>query len=424
MRLLSGAFTREALLSRIGGMTHAPKFVDGLVGRLLEEFGEGSRPSVKALSAWLSEDKKLRKRLRKGAVYPENMQIPAVMAPDMRAAAGWRVPAITTTGNLAHWLDLDFLELDWFSGGYGVVQTHSKLSHYHLRSLKKSSGGLRLLEVPKWRLKQVQRTVLHGIIDHIPAHPCSHGFQKKRSIMTYVKPHVGRRIVMKMDLQNYFLTIEYARVRALFHLAGYPPSVSRYLAGLCTHAVHPDAFQKGGGFAKGVSEVWRYQAAHLPQGAPSSPAIADRLLFRLDLRLHGLAKSMGMHYSRYADDMAFSSDDRAVGSKRMESVIRSVTAITSEEGFYINEHKTRVMRASQRQRLAGLVVNDVINVERSEYDLLRAILHRCVKNGLDAENRHGHPSFYQHLVGRVEFVRSTNPRRGEKLRFLLDDVKE
>jgi len=414
--LLSGPFEKEPMSLRLQIALGATRFTNSLVVRVLENFGSGSRPSIRRLGDWIEEDEKFQKKCQRGWDGLTGMMLPAEMAADMRAAAEWKVPTITTGGDLARWLDLPPEHLEWFAGEYGSAPNDSKLSHYTVSIIKKPSGGIRLLEKPKWQMKQVQRYILHGILDRIPAHSSSHGFQKKRSILTYVNPHVGKKVVIKMDLKNYFLSVEKARVRALFHLAGYPPTVSSLLAGLCSNRLESPSLPYG------LTDRWRYEFPHLPQGAPSSPALADRLLFRVDLRLDGLAQKMGLNYTRYADDLAFSTNDESMRGKRTEPLIKLVQNIIEEEGFHVNPTKTRVMHQSQRQRLAGLVINQRTNVERSAYDQIRAILYRCQQNGLEAENREEHPAFLHHLQGRVEFVRSTNRARGDKLQSMLGKV--
>jgi len=415
--ILNGAFEKVPMSSRLISAFGAPKFSDKIVRRILVSFGSGSRPSVRRIAEWLDLDRGYQKKSQKGWGAHVRVIEPAAMAPDMRVAAEWKVPSITTAGDLARWLDLPPEHADWFAGEYDAVPVDSNLSHYSLGLVKKASGGVRLLEKPKWQMKQIQRHVLHGILDHIPAHDCSHGFQKKRSILTYVRPHVGREVLIKMDLRNYFLSVEKARVRALFHMAGYPPPVSALLAGFTTNRIIKSSVPQG------VKERWRYTVSHLPQGAPSSPALADRLLFRTDIRLQSLAAKMNMQYTRYADDMAFSSDDQSLRGKRVDSFLGLVDKIVVDEGFRLNQDKTKVMYQSQRQRLAGLVVNNRTNVARAQYDQLRAILHRCEKNGLEQENREDHPAFLQHLQGRVEFIRGTNQARGEKLQVMLSRLE-
>ncbi|MBK1856100.1 hypothetical protein JO972_14100 [Verrucomicrobiaceae bacterium 5K15] len=413
--LLSGAFEQAAFEERLVMAVGAPKFSRKLAGRVIRHFGSGSRPSVRMLAEWLESDRRYQKKQRRGELQLSGQILPAEMAPDMRVAADWKIPSITTSGDLAHWLDLPVSQMEWFAGDYNSVPADTKLSHYTVQTVVKKSGGFRVLEKPKWQMKQVQRYILHGILDHLPPHPCSHGFQKNRSILSYVQPHIGRKMLIKMDLKDYFLSIERSRVRALFHLLGYPPLVSVQLAGCCTNRL------RLADVPSGVAQRDRYTVSHLPQGAPTSPALADRLLYRLDLRLHGLAQKMHMDYTRYADDFAFSTND-SVRRPQVEAFLNLVDQIVREEGLQLHKTKTSVMHHSQRQRLAGLVLNEKHNVARGEYDRLRAILHRCGQNGLDAENKNDHPSFLQHLEGRVEFIRQTNPRRGKKLQGMLDKL--
>src|SRR5262249_23329973 len=149
-----------------------------------------------------------------------------------------------------------------------------------------------------------------------------------------------------------------------------------------------------------------YARPHLPQGAPTSPALANVCTYRADCRLSGLAKSAGAVYTRYADDLAFSGDDDF--DRRAERFSVHVAAILHEEGLSVNHRKTRIMRRGVRQRLAGVVANERLNVARDDFDRLKAILTNCVRHGPESQNRDGHPSFRSHLEGRVGFVESIN----------------
>ena len=150
------------------------------------------------------------------------------------AARAWDVPAIESTGELADWLQLTPGELGWFADLKGLGG--GKLSHYRYRVVEKQLGGIRLIEAPKPRLKELQRRILAEILDRIPPHPAAHGFLRGRSIRTFVAPHVGQRIVLRMDLKNFFPTFSGARVQAFFRTLGYPESVADLLGGICTNA--------------------------------------------------------------------------------------------------------------------------------------------------------------------------------------------
>jgi hypothetical protein len=159
---------------------------------------------------------------------------------------------------------------------------------------------------------------------------------------------------------------------------------------------------------------------HLPQGAASSPALANLCAYRLDCRLAALARSAGAAYTRYADDLAFS------GGPELERCARRfhvhVCRIALEEGFEVHTRKTRFMRQGVRQQLAGVVVNSRPNLRRADYDRLKAILHNCVRHGPQSQNRDGHSDFRAHLAGRVAYWRWLNPERGARLRALFDRV--
>ncbi len=300
---------------------------------------------------------------------------------------GW--PELTTVGDLAFFLRMGVGELEWFSD-LKNLNREGKLGHYRYRWIPKRRGGRRLLMEPKESLKMTQRRLLESLVDLIPLHEAAHGFRKARSIRTYAEPHCGKAVVVRMDLADFFPSVTFARVVGLFEMCGYRKVVARHLAGLCTH--------------KPPSRVAKI-ARHLPQGAPTSPAVANAVAYRLDCRLAGLAEKAGLKYTRYADDLAFSGDWVGEGFRDL------VNVIILEEGFLINPRKTRVMKASQRQRLAGVVVNAHPNVGRGEFDRLKAILHA----GPKAEEK-------EVLRGKIAAVGMLNERRGEKLLRLFDGV--
>ncbi len=219
------------------------------------------------------------------------------------AAAMWDVPAIESAAALADWFQVTLDELLWFADLKCLAyKTKSpRLGHYHYRVLAKKSGAIRLIEAPKPRLKELQRQVLAQIIDKIPPHSAAHGFMKSRSVKTFLLPHVGKRVVLKMDLQDFFPSITGARIQTIFRMMGYPESVADLLGGICTNAVPRRVWN-----ATCNEACILHTRPHLPQGAPTSPALANVCAYRTDCRLTGLALSAGAEYTRYADDLAFS----------------------------------------------------------------------------------------------------------------------
>jgi len=335
---------------------------------------------------------------------PQHMQ-------PVAAAETWAIPILESAGALAQWLNLDPDELDWFADLKGLCNKNisERLRHYHYRVLTKPSGGIRLIESPKPRLKELQRRILAGILEAIPAHPAVHGFVKGRSIKTFATPHVGQRVVLRMDLKDFFPSFAAARIQTFFRTLGYPESVADLLGGICTNAV-----------PRTISKEPLYARPHLPQGAPTSPALANLCTYRADCRLSGLARAAGAHYTRYADDLAFSGGEEF--EHGAEPFSTRAAAILMEEGFTVNFRKTRVMRQGVRQHLAGLVANERLNVRRSDFDQLKAILTNCVRLGPESQNREGHPNFQAHLDGRVGFVEHINPQKGKRLRAIFEQI--
>lgn len=342
------------------------------------------------------------------------------------AAAEWKIPPIESTGALADWCGLSTAELRWFADlkDLAYKKNQPRLRHYHYRALTKKSGSIRLIEAPKPRLKELQRKILSEILEKVPSHPAVHGFVKGRSIKTYVSPHIKRRIVLRMDLRDFFPTFSGVRIQAFFRTLGYPETVADLLGGVCTTSTPRDAWKDIGWDVNPVQlqESQRlYARPHLPQGAPTSPALANLCSFRIDCRLQGLADSAGADYTRYADDLAFSSDDRTF-ERSVERFSVHAAAVLMQEGFSVNHRKTRIMRRGVRQHLAGLVANEHFNVIRADFDRLKATLTNCVRLGPETQNREAHPAFRAHLEGRVGFVEQINPARGNRLRAILNQI--
>jgi RNA-directed DNA polymerase len=401
-----------------------------VVPRYIETFAGSIRPRHRDVVQFLLHDGDFHTACER---YPFHMRVAhgltgqsEPMQP-IAAAETWNVPAIESTRALADWLFLNAGGLDWFADlkGLGYSQhDRPSLRHYHYRVLAKKSGGLRLIEAPKPRLKELQRQILTELLDKISPHPAVHGFRKGRSIQTFAAAHVSKRVVLRMDLQNFFPSISGARIQTLFRAAGYPEAVADLLGGICTNAT-PREVWRASANEMDPGALWDlrklYARPHLPQGAPTSPALANLCAYRFDCRLDGLAKAAGADYTRYADDLAFSGEEAF--ERRVEHFATRVAAISMEEGFEVNHRKTRVMRRGVRQHLAGLAINQRVNIMRADYDLLKAILTNCVRHGPESQNRNGHARFRAHLDGRIGFLETIHPEKGQRLRALFERIQ-
>lgn len=246
---------------------------------------------------------------------------------------------------------------------------------------------------------------------------------------TGAAPHVGAELLISLDLEAFFPTITGGRIYGIFRTAGYPEPVAHLLTGLCTHATSvqvlgsmpAEMFNSAGAAAASSAFRLRRRLAepHLPQGAPTSPQLANLCAFRLDRRLSAYAAAMSAVYTRYADDLTFSGSD-LLGRQR--GVVATVARIVAEEGFALNRSKTRVRGRNARQEVTGVVVNARTTVPREDYDLLRAILHNCVRDGPASQNRLQHSHFRQYLRGRIAWVASMDAERGRRLLTTFDGI--
>lgn len=426
--LLAGEPAEEDAYARAMRTLGRPwRWLRPLARRYAETFAAGPRPRHRDVVQFLLADdgfERARAKNRREIAVAEWIAEPQRMQP-VAAAARWNLPRIESVGALADWLCLTPGELEWFADLKGLMYKvpRPRLEHYHYRILPKRSGGVRLTEIPKRNLKEIQRRILAGILDRIPAHPAAHGFVRGRSIATYAALHAGHAVLLRLDFQDFFPAFPAARAQALFRTLGYPEGVADRLGGICTNAVpryvwahRPDSIDH---------EQWHearvlYARPHLPQGAPTSPALANLTAYRLDCRLSGLARSAGAVYTRYADDLAFSGGEAF--RRGVARFAAHAAAVALEEGFSVNHRKTRIMRQGVRQQLAGVVVNRKVSPPRRDVELLEAILTNCIRFGPESQNRASVPDFRAHLEGRIGFVEMLDRGKGQRLRELFERI--
>lgn len=329
----------------------------------------------------------------------------------------WPVPEVATVGDLAAFLDLDVRTLDALADRRGLSRhaPDERMRHYRTRLIPKRDGSPRLLEIPKRRLRHVQRELLDRILSHVPPHDAAHGFRRGRSVVDFVRPHVGRSLLIRLDLRDFFSSIGAGRVYAVWRALGYPEEVARTLTALTTHRTPPSILAD---LPHGRRQVLR--VPHLPQGAPTSPALANLVAFGLDVRLSALASKLGMVYGRYADDLAISGAVELV--PRRQAIVGLMMGVAQDEGFVVSARKSRVLRAGMQQKLGGLVINVAASWSRAERDRFEAILTNCVRRGPAVENREQHPDFRAHLHGKLIWLETVNPRHGAALRPVFDRI--
>ena len=375
--------------------TMAPATATALLGLLLEKFPERPEPEAVRRALW--------------SMVIENRSHVFGELPTPEMTFGLTPLADAT--DVARWLGLTVGELEWFADrGHWLRSKKTALVHYRYVAIPKRDG-VRVIEAPKPHLREIQRRILREILDRIPPHRAAQGFVAGRSTASFAWPHSDRNVVLRVDLRNCFPTITSARVRAVFAAVGYR-RIARLLSEICTTATPPDVL-RGLDFA----HASLLRGRHLPQGAPTSPALANLVMRTMDCRIWGYARQNNLHYSRYGDDLAISGDVMDAGK-----VLWTVLRIIADEGFTVHPDKTKIMYSHQRQQLAGLVVNDRPRVGRVDYDNLRALLHNAIRTGAHAQNRDDHPRFREHVYGKIAWIAATSPGRRNTLLAMAERV--
>jgi retron-type reverse transcriptase len=343
------------------------------------------------------------------------------------------LPILSSPVDIATALNLTIPRLRWLA-------FHSEAatrSHYVRFTIPKRSGGHRHLFAPHKELAAAQEWILRNVLDKVPTHPAAHGFVKTRSTVTNAAPHVDQDLVLNADLTDFFPTITFPRVLGIFKQLGYSPAAATILALICTESPRRVAIYAGKTFHVATGP------RTLPQGACTSPALSNLAARRLDSRLNGIATKLNYRYTRYADDLTFSfkhagaecrelrdqsaaRDSSSAAPNSPDSKIGYLLArlrhIAQDEGFAVNEKKTRILKRAARQEVTGVVVNKRPGVPRPLYKRLRAILHRAKHEGLAAQNRENLPHFEAWLKGMIAYVSMVNPKQGQTLADALAQI--
>lgn len=233
-------------------------------------------------------------------------------------------------------------------------------SKYKEFKIPKKAGGEREIKAPDKFLLKIQRRI--NLILYLLFKPTehSHGFLIGRSIKTNALPHQKKKYVLNMDIQDFFPSVSFYRIRAVLQIS--PLEINKSLAHIIANFCTLDA--------------------KLPQGAPTSPVITNIICQKLDRKLNSFCKRLGVTYTRYADDLTFSADHNIFN----EDFHLKVTEIISVEGFKIKKEKTRLRKPNMRQEVTGLVVNKKVNVNRDYIRNLRAMIHNFKKGRTMPQN--------------------------------------
>ncbi|MEM9195087.1 MAG: reverse transcriptase domain-containing protein [Myxococcota bacterium] len=316
------------------------------------------------------------------------------------------LPVVHSAEELAKAMNMPLKAIRWLTYHRRSVS----VVHYRRYAVPKKTGGERHISAPKPILAQAQRWVFEEILKKVDVSTEAHGFVTGRSTLSNAKAHVGKPIVINLDVKDFFPSIGFRRVKGLFRALGYGEAVAITLALLSTEPPRTEAEVDGKVYHVALGD------RVLPQGACTSPAITNLICRGLDRDLRGIAERHGYAFTRYADDVTFSGANEAAIPK----LLAATRHILKRHSFLVHPDKTRVMRRARRQEVTGLVVNDRAGLSRKERRRLRALLHNVARHGLASQNRNGHPNFPAYLRGHVAYAMAVDPDRAADWKARLE----
>ncbi len=315
------------------------------------------------------------------------------------------VPWCIDTMSLAHHLGIRNRTL------MGMIVRRGKL--YKSFAIPKKTGGFRSIHAPEPKLKFVQNRVLKRFLTHLEYPDHIAAYVPDRTTRYSAERHSKKQVLLVIDLKDFFPSTRRAWVRKMFREEfGLPFEVASALADITTVPIDGP---------KGKRYV-------VPQGAPTSGAVCNWVAnHRIDRAILEECAKWGMDYTRYADDLAFSSN-QTVERSQVNRFIRIITKIIKAAGYAINRKKLRVTRPGRQQRLLGMTVNEKPNVIRAQYRALRARIHHVMYKGLDAVAKEmGVASgalLKSQIEGKISYYHMVNPEKAQRLRDQLDQALE
>lgn len=280
---------------------------------------------------------------------------------------------------LAAFLGIEYKELTY------VLYSRRVENLYQSFEIPKKNGEIRCINAPQEPLKHVQRLLAKRLMavqeeNYLKSNAIVHGFTRKRGIITNGKSHRNKRFVLNIDLEDFFDSFHFGRVKGYFQKNQFfmlPEEVAACIANIACYN------------------------GKLPQGAPSSPVITNLICAILDRRLAAIAKKFRLTYTRYADDLTFSTNSKVFLEKKDE-LLSEIYAVIEKSGFKVNHYKTRISYRDSRQEVTGLVVNNKISVKREYYKKTRSMLDHLYR-GIPVEHN-GVELTQQQIEGRLAFI--------------------
>lgn len=318
-----------------------------------------------------------------------------------------------------------------------TVERGRERKNSRIYSIKKSSGGERFIHVINDDLAFVQKFINSEILQKLTPHPCSYAFHESGGVRECAEIHCGARWLFKFDLCDFFYHINERHVFEVFLNAGYRNLIAFEMARLCTTTRMPSNLHyllkpnKSG--IETQDKKYRFYNQHneklglLPQGAPTSPMLSNLVAFKLDQKLETFAREHGLTYTRYADDITFSTSDDLPEKTSIGYIQRSVIKIISQCGFWNNTGKMHVAGPGSRKIVLGLLVDgEKARISKATFKRVDRLLHSIKVYGLDAVSVHEQfkspVGLYEHLRGLLAFIKDVDTARWDEFKIQFHQV--
>ena len=388
----------------------------GDVAPVIEKVRKSRIARIKSLRAIRRAEKELTDQEKLKALRERKLREPFFLGhgvsdqlkftePDLAKLESLNLPVLRNVHDISKLIGLNLETIVWLSFEKRV----SSVDHYLRFEIPKRSGGMRLISSPKKQMRQAQLAIREEILKKMPPSNQAMAFRPNISIVDNAKVHVGAKILVRVDLKDFFPSISFNRVRGFFKSCGYSPGVASVLALLTTDAQRVYVKTENG-----VKAVARGKRG-LPQGACTSPDLANLIAKKLDARLQGLVNFKGdWRYTRYADDLVLSTlnkDSDAFG------IVKAVEKIAVSEGFEVNQKKTSIKRPSGRMSVTGLVINeDGVRLSKSDLKKIRAFLHKCDTQGRELVSAEIDKNAEAVAKGYIAYLHMVSPEIAQKYR--------
>jgi RNA-directed DNA polymerase len=258
-----------------------------------------------------------------------------------------------------------------------IYNSHKFYNSYYLR---KKSGGKRMIDAPSIPLKSIQAWILRNILENISISDRAFGFVKSKGIKNNAKVHLGKKYILCTDIRDFFHSTSYNNVKNVFKRIYKNQQLVNSLSNLCTYN------------------------GYLPQGAVTSPCLSNIIFKEIDDSILSLCNKKNIYYSRYADDLTFSSNDL----NKLKEILPEIIKICNKKGYKINNDKTRFMSGKKRIVVTGIILNsNKLSIGRRKKKNIRAALHNyIIKKSKKVK--------INSLLGDLAFLRDIEPNTHEK----------